>query len=299
MVANCLLDLQEGLIDRLESFEDGARFERVVLPGERGGEARPCVLEDGAVLERVAVSFTRSHSSRAPSALLERRPELEDRGYAAASLSVIVHPRNPYAPASHLNLRFFEIEGPEGEWWFAGGCDLTPTYGFIEDAVEWHRALDHACRPFGSEVYREYKRACDRYYWLPHRNETRGVGGLFFDRLTEGGFERCMGLARSIGAAYATTYPLLLERRSRHPFGDRERRFQLYRRGRYVEFNLLYDRGTRYGLEAGVRADSVLGSLPPLVAWGRDPSRDGLEDAGAEADLARFLVARDWLEDVG
>ena len=222
------------------------------------------------------------------------RPELADRRYEAMGVSLIVHPQNPYVPAAHLNVRFFIAHDSEAPvWWFGGGFDLSPAYGFVEDARHWHRVALAACEPFGSEVYPEFKAACDRYFFLPHRNEMRGVGGLFFDDLDQGGFERCFALTRSVADHFLPAYLPLVERRRETPFGDRERQFQLYRRGRYVEFNLVYDRGTLFGLQSRGRTESILMSLPPLVRWeyGFQPQPGSTEAMFVES----FLRPRDWL----
>ncbi len=298
-VAGYLRELQQRIctvLEALESPDGGVRFAGAELVGERGGTAWPRVLEGGAVIERAAVSFSSSAGETLPGSLLDRRPELRGRPYRSASLSVIVHPRNPYAPASHHNSRFFWVDHRDGAWWFGGGADLTPIYGFAEDAVHWHRTLRAACAPFGDDLYPRWKRRCDEYYTLPHRNEARGIGGLFFDRLEGGGFERCFAIARSLGDAYLPAYLPILESRIATPWGARERDFQLHRRGRYVEFNLLLDRGTRYGLEAGVRADSLLASLPPLASWRFDYQA---EPGSPEARLVEeFLTPRDWRGDL-
>ncbi len=305
-VAACFRELQDSICDALVAV-DGAAFDCRELPGERGGVARPRVLTDGSVIEKAAVNFSHSRGDSLPLAATERRPELAGRSFEATAVSLIVHPRNPYAPTSHANLRFFiahpppdtSDEGHEG-WWFGGGFDLTPVYGFEEDAVHWHRTAAGACAPFGDDLYSRFKTACDDYFFLPHRQETRGVGGLFFDDLNRldrpvelDPFERCFAFARSIGDHFLPAYLPILDRRKDLPYGERERGFQLYRRGRYVEFNLVYDRGTRYGLQARARTESVLASLPPLAAWRYDYT----PAAGSpEARLAsEFLVRREWI----
>jgi coproporphyrinogen III oxidase len=293
-VREFLLDLQDRICRALETQDGQAHF--VEQRDEAGGGlARPRVLEGGPVLEKTAVNFTHSKGSRMPPAATERRPELAGRSFEAVSLSLIVHPRNPYAPTSHMNLRMFiaSADAAEPVWWFGGGFDLTPYYATEEDAISWHRQAKAACDPFGPELYSRFKKACDEYFYLPHRGETRGVGGLFFDDLDISGFERTLGLLRSVGEHYLLAYIPILERRKATPYGDRERDFQLYRRGRYVEFNLIHDRGTRYGLQSGRRVESVLASLPPLAAWkyGYAP-----ESNSPEAALESFLKPRDWLQ---
>lgn len=293
---------QDRVCAELEAREPGGRFREDRFPGEGGGLARPRVLSDGEVLERAAVNFSHTKGARLPAAASARRPELAGRAYEAASVSLIVHPRNPYAPTTHANLRFFVAHAPEDRpadpalWWFGGGFDLTPCYPFLEDVRHWHRTARAACAPFGDELYPRFKQACDEYFFLRHRHETRGVGGLFFDDLDEGGFERCFGLVRSVGDHFLQGYLPILDRRRSTPYGGRERSFQLYRRGRYVEFNLIYDRGTRFGLESGGRAESILASLPPLVRFVYDyrPA-----PGSAEAALEEFLRPRDWLGEAG
>ncbi|MCZ6465098.1 MAG: oxygen-dependent coproporphyrinogen oxidase [Proteobacteria bacterium] len=292
-----LESLQDRICRALEA-EDGARFQCDVLPREGGGEARPRVLSDGRVLERASVSFSHTVGTRLPAAATDRRPELAGRHYEAVSLSLIVHPRNPYAPTSHANFRFFiaTAEGTDPVWWFGGGFDMTPYYGFEEDAVHWHRVARDACAPFGAELYRRYKKECDEYFFLKHRGEPRGIGGLFYDDVDKGGFEHCFAFQRSVADAYLEAYLPILRRRKDTPYGEREREFQLYRRGRYVEFNLIYDRGTRFGLQTGARVESLLASMPPLAAWRYDWQP---EPGSPEARLMEdFLRSRDWLAEV-
>ncbi len=311
IVAAYFRDLQNRICDALVAIDGGA-FDARELRNERGGVARPRVLTDGAVIEKAAVNFSHSRGDSLPLAATERRPELAGRSFEATSVSLIVHPRNPYAPTSHANIRFFIAHPPrdpeaqggpaaaEDGWWFGGGFDLTPYYGFEEDAVHWHRTASAACAPFGDDLYARCKAACDDYFFLPHRQEMRGVGGLFFDDLNRldrpperGRFERCFAFARSVGDHFLPAYLPILERRKDMHHGERERDFQLHRRGRYVEFNLVYDRGTRYGLQARARTESILASLPPLAAWRYDYEP---ESGSAEARLTSdFLVRRDWL----
>jgi coproporphyrinogen III oxidase len=230
-----------------------------------------------------------------PASATAHRPELAGRGFEALGVSLVIHPRNPYAPTSHANVRFFiaSKEGAEPIWWFGGGFDLTPYYGFEEDAVHWHRTARSACEPFGAEVYPRYKQWCDEYFFLKHRSEPRGIGGLFFDDLNEGGFEHCFAFMRSVGDHYLPAYRPIVARRKTTPHGERERDFQLYRRGRYVEFNLIYDRGTLFGLQSGGRTESILMSLPPLVKW-RYNWRPAAETEEARL-YSDFLRPRDWL----
>jgi len=288
-----LLELQDRVCAALEAEDGGARFREQCFASETGGLARPRVLEGGAVIEKSAVHFTHTVGRALPAAATERRPELAGRAYEAASVSAIVHPRNPYVPTSHLNVRCFVARGGEPVWWFGGGFDLTPYYGFEEDAVHWHRCAREACAPLGPDAYPRFKKWCDEYFHLPHRSEPRGIGGLFFDDLDEAGFERCCAFQRSVGDHYLAAYIPIMQRRKATPYGDREREFQLYRRGRYAEFNLLHDRGTRFGLQSGGRVESILASMPPLAAWRYDWHP---EPGTPEARLySEFLRPRDWL----
>ncbi|MDE0883900.1 MAG: oxygen-dependent coproporphyrinogen oxidase [Myxococcota bacterium] len=298
-VRDYLMDLQERVCRALEEIDAGAQFQRDELPREGGGVSRPRVLEEGAVCEKAAVNFTHTTGHRMPPAATERRPDLAGGSYEAVSVSMIVHPLNPHAPTCHANYRFFiatppaESENPEPVWWFGGGFDLTPYYGYEEDVVHWHESAREACAPFGDALHGELKKACDEYFYLPHRNEPRGVGGIFFDDFDRGGFEEAFAFVRSVGDAFLVAYPPILKRRKDLSYGDRERNFQLYRRGRYAEFNLLHDRGTRFGLQAASRTESVLASMPPLAAWRYDWQA---EPGSREEELtARFLKPRDWL----
>ena len=290
-----LAGLQDRICRAFEELEPQARFREDRLEPPGAGLARTRILEDGAVLERAAVNFTHARGERLPAAASERHPEAAGAAFEAISLSLIVHPRNPYAPTSHMNLRFFRARPGDGDepWWFGGGFDLTPVYGFPEDARHWHRVARAACTPLGPDAYPRFKKQCDEYFFLPHRREARGIGGLFFDDLAAGGFPLCFSFVRSVGDHYLPAYLPILERRKTASFGEREREFQLWRRGRYVEFNLVFDRGTRYGLESGRRIESVLASLPPLVRWRYDFHP---EPGSPEARLAEeFLQPRDWL----
>ena len=294
-VRHYLLALQDAICGALERADGGGRFREHRFEDPGGGLARPRVLSEGGAIEKAAVNFSHSVGDALPEAATARRPELAGRGFQAVSLSMIVHPRNPYAPITHMNLRCFvaEMARREPVWWFGGGFDLTPCYGFVEDAVHWHRNALAACEPFGAEVYPRFKAECDRYFFLPHREEARGVGGLFFDDLDTWGFERTFEFLRSVGDAFLPGYLPILTRRKGMDYGERERDYQLMRRGRYVEFNLLYDRGTRYGLQSGRRIESVLSSMPPVVRWRYDWEP---EPGSPEARLLEeFLTPRDWL----
>ena len=291
-----LQDLQDRICAALEAAEPGAaRFREQRLPTPTGGLARPRVLEGGETIEKSAVHFSHTRGQQLPAAATERRPELAGRAYEAVSVSLIVHPRNPYAPTSHMNVRFFVAgsETSEPVWWFGGGFDLTPYYGFEEDCVHWHRTARDACAPLGPEAWPRFKKWCDDYFFLPHRGEPRGIGGIFFDDLSEGGFSRCFSFLRSVGDHYVPAYLPIVERRKATPYGEREREFQLYRRGRYAEFNLVYDRGTRFGLQSGGRVESILASMPPLASWRYDWRPEASTPEARLVDV--FLQPRDWL----
>ncbi len=290
-----LLALQDRICAALEQADGAARFGGERIAGEGGGFARPRVLAGGPAIEKAAVNFSHSVGESMPEAATARRPELAGRSFQAVSLSLIVHPRNPYAPTTHLNLRYFQASraGAEPVWWFGGGFDLTPFYGFDEDCVHWHRNARDAVAPFGADLYRGMKRDCDAYFYLPHRREERGIGGIFFDDLDAWEFPDTFRFVRAVGDAFLPGYLPILERRKDTRHGERERAFQLARRGRYVEFNLLYDRGTRYGLQSGRRVESVLASMPPAVTW---PYRFHPEPGSPEERLLTYyLQPRDWL----
>ena len=290
-----LLELQDRIVAELEAEDGGGRFIEDAWDRAEGGGGRSRVLADGAVFEKAGVNFSHVFGDRLPPSASAHRPELAGRSFQAMGVSLVIHPHNPYVPTSHANVRFFvaEKEGEAPVWWFGGGFDLTPFYGYEEDAVDWHRVARDACQPFGDEIYPEFKAWCDDYFFIKHRGEPRGVGGLFFDDFNRLGFEDSFALTRSIGDAYVRAYRPIVARRKATPFGQRERDFQLYRRGRYVEFNLVYDRGTLFGLQSGGRTESILMSLPPLVRW----DYDWQPQAGTpEAELyEKFLVHREWL----
>ncbi|TVR53845.1 MAG: oxygen-dependent coproporphyrinogen oxidase [Puniceicoccaceae bacterium] len=291
-----LQDLQDRICAALETEDGAARFREDTWTHAGGGGGRTRVLEDGGLLEKAGVNFSRVRGASLPPAASVRRPELAGRSFTAMGVSLVLHPQNPYVPATHANIRFFIAPDPEGgapAWWFGGGFDLTPCYGFEEDAVHWHRTAREACASFGPHLYPRFKEACDTYFTLPHRGEMRGLGGLFFDDFNEVGFEHSFALARSIGEAFLPAWLPIARHRRSQDFGERERDFQLYRRGRYVEFNLVRDRGTLFGLQSGGRTESILMSLPPLVRW----RYDWKPPAGSpEETLTRdFLRPRDWL----
>jgi coproporphyrinogen III oxidase len=291
------LDLQDRICSGLEEEDGKAKFVEDAWEREEGGGGggRTRVLTEGEVFEQAGVNFSHVHGANLPASATAHRRELAGRQFQAMGVSLVIHPHNPYVPTSHANVRFFIAtkEGADPIWWFGGGFDLTPYYPFLEDVNEWHQTAKQACDPFGDEVYPRYKKWCDDYFFLKHRNETRGVGGLFFDDLNEGGFDHCFSLMKSIGDHYIEAYRPIVARRKATPYGERERDFQLYRRGRYVEYNLVYDRGTLFGLQTGGRTESILMSLPPLVKWRYNWKP---EPGTPEADLyENYLKPRDWL----
>jgi coproporphyrinogen III oxidase len=291
-----------GLHDRITAAVeriDGTRFRRDAWQRAEGGGGESRVLSEGSVFERAGVSFSHVFGEKMPQSASQQRPEIAGAPFQAMGLSLVFHPRNPHAPTTHCNVRFL-IATPAGGrpvWWFGGGFDLTPYYPFDEDVLHWHRTALAACRPFGAGLYEKCKAWCDRYFFLPHRDETRGVGGLFFDDFNELGFERSFAFMRSVGDHFLPAYMPIVERRMGHPSGEREREFQLYRRGRYVEFNLVYDRGTLFGLQSRGRTESILMSLPPRVRWDYDWQP---EPGSPEERLYRdFLRPRDFLAELG
>ena len=293
-VKDYLTRLQDDICEALAA-EDGQAFREDSWDRPGGGGGRSRVLEGGHVFEKGGVNFSHVFGDGLPPSATAQRPELAGRSFQAMGVSLVIHPRNPHVPTSHANVRFFIAERPDAEpvWWFGGGFDLTPYYGRREDARHWHATAREACAPFGDEVYPRFKQWCDDYFHLKHRNEPRGVGGLFFDDLNEWGFERSFAFMRSVGDHYIPAYLPIVQRRRGLAYGEREREFQLYRRGRYVEFNLVYDRGTIFGLQTGGRTESILMSLPPLVSWRYDWHP---EPGSAEAELYEvFLRPRDWL----
>ena len=296
-IQDYLLNLQEHICQQLEALDTKESFIEDVWERTDGlaGGGRTRVLNDGDIIEQGGVNFSHVRGTSMPASATVNRPDLAGRSFEAIGVSLVIHPRNPYAPTCHANVRFFiaEKEGEEPIWWFGGGYDLTPYYGFQEDVIHWHQTAKKACDPFGLSTYQKYKKWCDEYFYLKHRDETRGVGGLFFDDLNEGGFEQCFNFLQSIGNSFLKAYLPILERRKDTPFGERERDFQLYRRGRYVEFNLVYDRGTLFGLQSGGRTESILMSLPPLVKWRYNWQPEPETD---EAMLYKlFLKPQNWL----
>ena len=298
-VSEYLKQLQQRITGELQRIDGKARFESDEWQRDAGGGGRSMVMRDGAVFEQGGVNFSEVHGDNLPASATAHRPELAGRRFRAMGLSLVMHPDNPYVPTSHANVRFFIAERPGEDpiWWFGGGFDLTPYYGFREDCIHWHRIARQACEPFGSDRYAEYKQWCDEYFFLKHRDEPRGIGGLFFDDLNQPDFEQAFAFMQSVGDHYLPAYTPIVERHMNDTYGEREKKFQWYRRGRYVEFNLVYDRGTLFGLQSGGRTESILMSLPPVVNWRYDYH----PPAGTpEAELTDyFLKARDWLAEDG
>jgi coproporphyrinogen III oxidase len=293
-VERYLRDLQDRLCASLEAVDGGAVFVEDVWQRAEGGGGRSRVLKDGAVFEQGGVNFSRVEGARLPPSASAHRPELAGRTWTALGLSLVMHPGNPYVPTTHMNVRYFEARADSGDpvWWFGGGFDLTPYYPFDADIRHWHRVARDLCAPFGAGTYSKYKQWCDEYFYLKHRGETRGVGGLFFDDLNAAGFEHSFAFMQAVGNAFPNAYLPIVDNRKSTPFGERQREFQLYRRGRYVEFNLVYDRGTLFGLQSGGRTESILMSLPPRV---RFEYAYAPEPGSPEARLAEYLSPCDWV----
>lgn len=299
MNTTAIFDYLQGLQGRIvEAIElvDGKRFLHDSWQRAEGGGGTSCLLEDGNVFERAGIGFSHVLGNKLPPSASVAHPEAAGRSWQAMGVSLVFHPRNPYVPTVHMNVRFFVAEKP-GEasiWWFGGGMDLTPYYGFEEDAVHFHRSCRDALQPFGDQYYPQFKQECDDYFYLKHRKEARGIGGIFFDDFSELGLEQSFALQRSVGDAFIQAYLPIVQRRKDTPFGERERDFQAYRRGRYVEFNLIYDRGTIFGLQSNGRTESILLSMPPIVKWRYDwHPEPGSQEAKLYTD---FITGRDWLK---
>ncbi|MEQ3695535.1 MAG: oxygen-dependent coproporphyrinogen oxidase [Pseudomonadales bacterium] len=295
-VKQWLLALQDSICEGLEVCDQKATFQEDAWTKPSGGGGRTRVITGGNIIEKGGVNFSHVFGDNLPPSASAARPELAGRSFQAMGVSLVIHPHNPKAPTSHANVRFFvaEKEGEDPVWWFGGGFDLTPSYGFEEDCIHWHQVAKDACDPFGEDIYPELKTWCDNYFYLKHRDETRGIGGLFFDDWTRGGFEQAFAFTQSVGEAYIPAIVPILGKRAVMPFTEAQRDFQLYRRGRYVEFNLVFDRGTLFGLQSGGRTESILMSLPPLARWeyNYQPEADS-----AEAKLTEyFLKPQNWLK---
>jgi coproporphyrinogen III oxidase len=293
-VKTFLLALQDRICQGLEQADGLGRFVEDAWTRDEGGGGRTRVMRSGKVIEQGGVNFSHVYGDAMPASATAHRPELAGRRFEAMGVSLVIHPHNPYVPTSHANVRFFiaEKEGEDPIWWFGGGFDLTPFYPFEQDVRHWHQVAHELCQPFGDNIYPEFKSWCDRYFYLKHRDETRGVGGLFFDDLNRWPFEHSFAFMQAVGEGYLAAYLPILARRKDTPYGERERQFQLYRRGRYVEFNLVYDRGTLFGLQTGGRTESILMSMPPLARWEYDWQA---EPGSAEALLyTDYLTPRQW-----
>jgi coproporphyrinogen III oxidase len=294
-VKTYLQGLQDEICKDLARLDGKSEFLEESWIREEGGGGRSRVLTDGAVFEKGGVNFSHVTGASMPGSATAHRPELAGRSFEAMGVSLVMHPLNPRVPTTHMNVRFFvaKKDGEDPIWWFGGGYDLTPYYGYEEDCQQWHQVAKDACEGFTGNLYSKYKKWCDEYFYLKHRDEPRGVGGLFFDDLNELGFEESFRFLRSVGDSFVPAYAPIVEKRAEEKYGEREREFQLYRRGRYVEFNLVFDRGTLFGLQSGGRTESILMSLPPLVRWtyGYEPEQ-GSEEAKLYTD---FLRARDWV----
>lgn len=295
-IKNYLLKLQSTICQELENSDGKGRFKTDEWQRLEGGGGLTKILEDGLVFEKAGVNFSHVYGHQLPASATAHRPELAGRDFQALGLSLVIHPRNPFVPTTHFNIRFFYAtkEGENPIWWFGGGFDLTPYYGFMEDCQHWHSVARDACLPFGLEVYPRFKKWCDDYFYLKHRNEPRGIGGLFFDDLNEWPFDDCFAFFKSVGDHFLKAYLPIVERRKMHSYTAKEKNFQLYRRGRYVEFNLVYDRGTLFGLQTGGRTESILMSLPSVVHWQYNwQPTPGTK----EAELYNvYLKPRDWIE---
>ena len=296
-VQRFLTGFHDGLCADLERLDGEARFESDAWKRPEGGGGVTRILTDGALFEKAGVAFSRVSGTKLPPSATAARPQLAGRGWEAMGVSLVLHPWNPYVPTTHANVRFFKAEkaGEAPIWWFGGGFDLTPYYGFEEDCVHWHRTARDAVEPFGTGLHDELKAWCDRYFFIEHRGEARGVGGLFFDDFDRGGFDNAFGLMRSVAESFLPAYAPIVERRRGTSHTERERDFQLVRRGRYVEFNLVLDRGTLFGLQSGGRTESILMSMPPKVAW--EYRHEPEPGSPEEALTTRFLPVRDWLAD--
>lgn len=293
-VKQYLLGLQDSICQQLEQEDGLARCIEDTWERAEGGGGRSRVMKQGALIEQGGVNFSHVMGANLPASATQARPELAGCSFEAMGVSLVLHPRNPYVPTVHLNVRLFLASKPGMEpiWWFGGGFDLTPYYPFEEDCIAWHQATRDICAPFGDDVYPRFKTWCDRYFHLKHRNEARGIGGLFFDDLNEWSFETCFELMQKVGDGFWPAYQAIVAKRKNMPYTEREREFQLYRRGRYVEFNLVYDRGTLFGLQSNGRTESILVSMPPLARWEYQYTP---EPGSAEARLAEFLQPREWV----
>jgi coproporphyrinogen III oxidase len=296
-VKEYLLNLQQSICNELGSFDKKSKFKFENWSRESGGGGITSIIENGSIFEKGGVNFSHVYGDELPGSASSFRPMLKGYSFNAIGVSIVMHPDNPYIPTSHANVRFFlaKKEGSPTLWWFGGGFDLTPYYGFKEDCIHWHKVAADACKPFGDNIYSSFKKWCDDYFYLKHRCEPRGIGGLFFDDYNEISFEHSFGLMQSIGDSYTKAYAPIVKNRMNIPFTDNEKSFQLYRRGRYVEYNLIYDRGTLFGIQSGGRTESILMSLPPVVNWKYNwhPEKNTPE----EKLYTEFLIPKDWINE--
>jgi coproporphyrinogen III oxidase len=294
-VRNYFLELQNRITEKLQE-EESVSFVEDQWNRDEGGGGQSRILENGELFEKAGINFSDVQGKHLPASATDKRPNLENASFRAMGISLVFHPRNPFVPTCHMNLRHFSVfkDDEEITWWFGGGYDLTPYYGFEEDAIHWHRTAHDACEPFGKNIYPKFKEACDRYFYLPHRKEPRGIGGVFFDDYNEVDFEHSFALTQSIGDSFLPAYIPIVAKRKNTPYSDTHRNFQCYRRGRYVEFNLIYDRGTLFGLQSNGRTESILMSLPPQVNW----TYNYTPDSNSEEALLyqNFLIEKDWLK---
>ena len=293
-VIEFLKSLQDNICSALEVADGSGQFIEDNWKRAEGGGGRTRVLTSGTVIEQGGVNFSEVSGDKLPPSASAHRPELAGRTWKACGVSLVIHPNNPHIPTSHANVRFFiaEKEGEDAVWWFGGGFDLTPFYPVKEDVVHWHQTAKSLCQPFGENVYDEHKKWCDEYFYLKHRDETRGVGGLFFDDLNQWDFDTCLNYIKAVGQGFIDAYVPIIEKRKHTNFSEQQRQFQLYRRGRYVEFNLVFDRGTLFGLQSGGRTESILMSMPPLARWEYNYQPD---PSSKEAELSQYLVPQNWL----
>ncbi|MFT4940203.1 MAG: coproporphyrinogen III oxidase [Paraglaciecola sp.] len=295
LVKQFLLTLQDNICHTLEMADGKGSFIEDNWQRKLGGGGRTRVLTNGQVIEQGGVNFSHVYGGELPASATASRPELAGRSFQAMGVSLVIHPKNPHVPTSHANVRIFiaEKEGEKPIWWFGGGFDLTPFYPIRTDVEHWHNTAKKLCEPFGEDVYGKYKTWCDDYFYLKHRDETRGVGGLFFDDLNEWGFQRCFEFMQAVGNGYLDAYVPIFEKRKAMPYTEQQRSFQLYRRGRYVEFNLVYDRGTLFGLQSGGRTESILMSMPPLARW----EYDFKPEPGSPEELLykEYLQPQTWI----
>ena len=294
LVRKYLLDLQNNIISMVYKYDENNFYKDSWLRDEGGG-GKTCVLQDGSCFDKIGVNFSDISGDQLPAAATNIRPELEGRNYQAMGVSVVFHPKNPHVPTAHLNVRMFIAykENSNPVWWFGGGFDMTPYYGYEEDAIHWHKTAHEVCSPFGEEIYQEYKKNCDDYFYIKHRNEQRGIGGIFFDDLNMWEFEKCFDFIKSVGNGFIRAYEPIVKKRINETYNDEQKDFQIFRRGRYAEFNLVYDRGTLFGFQSNGRTESILMSMPPLVSWKYKYKIE--KDSDEDKLYNYFLVPKKWI----